>query len=307
MRVVVFLIVSALACPAQTQEAATFRTGAALVRVDVQVMSGGRPVGGLDAGDFVLREEGAERRPDFFGRESEPLEVMVVLDVSGSMGDMLRQMAEAGRQALAKLAAGDRVGVAFFARRLSIAEELTEDKALIERVLREAPLPKDLGAGTSINDSLLALTDWWRLQPPFSGRRAIVILTDNGGVHYKAPDGMVVAALSELNIVLNAILPEDAKPPGPVGKPGEDVNRDFTPANVFHLAEQTGGEVMKTRKAGARFEEMLEHVRTRYTLAITPVKAPAGIFRRTEVTLSESTRRRYPKAVVRARAGYRTP
>lgn len=304
---VVLFIVSALAARAQTQETATFRTGAALVRVDVQVMNGGRPVSGLEAGDFVLREEGAERKPDFFGRESEQLEVMVVLDVSGSMGRMLRQMADAARQALAKLAAGDKVGVAFFARRLSVAEELSDDKVLIERVIRDAPMVKDLGAGTSINDSLLALTDWWRLQPPFSGRRAIVILTDNGGVHYQVPDELVVAALSELNIVLNAIVPEDARPPKPPGRPGEAVNPDFTPANIFQLAAQTGGEVMRTSKAGAQFEEMLEHVRTRYTLAITPVRGPSGVFRRIEVELTESTKRKYPRAVIRARAGYRTP
>ena len=301
-------MVCALALRAQTQDAtATFRTGAALVRVDVQVMNGGRPVSGLEAGDFVLRDEGAERRPDFFGRESEPLEVMVVLDVSGSMGTMLKQMAEAARQALARLAPGDKVGVAFFARRLAIAEELTDDRVLVERVIKEAPLPKDLGAGTSINEALFALCDWWRLQPRFAGRRAIVILTDNGGMHYRAPDDKVIADFSELNIVLNAIVPEDAKPPKPTGKPGEDVNPDFTPANVFRLASETGGEVMRTDKAGAKFEEMLEHVRTRYTLAVSPVKGPPGLFRRVEVALSESTRRKYPKALVRARAGYLTP
>ncbi len=255
----------------------------------------------------MLLEEGAERRPDFFGRESEPLEVVVVLDVSGSMGRMLKQMAEAARQALSKLAPGDKVGVAFFARRVTIAEELTEDRVLVERVIRDAPLARDLGAGTSINEALLEIADWWRRQPPFAGRRAIVILTDNGGMHYQAPDGKVVAALSELNVVLNAIVPEDAKPPKPVGRPGEDVNPDFTPANVFHLAQQTGGEVMKTDKAGPKFEEMLEHVRTRYTLAITPSKAPSGTYRRLSVSLAESTRRKLPKASVRARAGYVTP
>lgn len=309
---VFLLILAAPACPAQTpeppsQEAVTFRTGASLVRVDVQVMSNGRAVSGLEASDFVLRDEGVERKPDYFGRESEPLEVMVVLDVSGSMGRMLKQMAEAARQALSKLAPGDKVGVAFFARRVTIAEELTEDRVLAERVIRDAPLARDLGAGTSINESLLEIADWWRRQPAFAGRRAIVILTDNGGMHYQAPDDTVIAALSELNIVLNAIVPEGAKPPGPVGRPGEDVNPDFTPANVFHLAGQTGGEVMKTDKAGPKFEEMLEHVRTRYTLAVTPAKAPSGTYRRLEVTLAESTRRKLPKAIVRARAGYVVP
>jgi VWFA-related protein len=264
-------------------------------------------VSGLEAGDFVLRDEGAERKPDFFGRESEPLEVMVVLDVSGSMGRMLRQMADAARLALTRLAPGDKVGVAFFARRLAIAEELTDDKVLVERAIKDAPLPRDLGAGTSINEALFALCDWWRLQPQVAGRRAIVILTDNGGMHYQAPDDKVIAELSELNIVLNAIVPGNAKPPGPTGNPGDNANPDFTPANVFRLAAETGGEVMRTDKAGAKFEEMLEHVRTRYTLAVSPMKGPPGLFRRVEVTLAEGARKKYPKALVRARAGYVTP
>ncbi len=304
----IFIIVCALACRAQTREPpATFRAAAALVRVDVQVLNNGRPVGGLEASDFVLRDEGAERKADFFGRESEPLEVMVVLDVSGSMGSMLAQMAAAARQALTRLHPADRVGVAFFARRITIAEDLTSDRSLVERTIRDAPLAQGLGAGTSINESLLELAAWWSREPPFAGRRAIVLLTDNGGMHYQAPDDQVIAALSALNIVLNAIVPENAKPPRSAAKPGENVNPDFTPANVFRLAAETGGEVMQTDKAGARFEQLLEHVRTRYSLLLAPAPGPPGLYRRTEVSLAESTRRKFPKALVRARAGYVTP
>ena len=45
-------------------------------------------------------------------------------------------------------------------------------------------------------------------------------------------------------------------------------NPDFTPANVFRIAEQTGGEVLRADKAGVRFQEMLEHIRVRYSLGI---------------------------------------
>jgi hypothetical protein len=53
---------------------------------------------------------------------------------------------------------------------------------------------------------------------------------------------------------------------------------------------------------------MIRNVRQRYALAYRlPEQAVAGGFRRIHADLSASARKRYPKAVVRARAGYHVP
>lgn len=287
------------------QETPTFKTGASLVRVDVQVTDGRRAVTGLKQEDFVLREEGVERTIQAFGREAEPLEVVLLLDVSGSMGKMLRGMAAAGRQALQQLSAGDRVAVFLFARRSRMTVELTDDLVLAERALQEAPLERDLGAGTVLNDALLAVAGYLRGQPSFAGRRAVIVLTDNGGVHFRSPDEAVVKSLSDVNVVVNAIVPGGTRPPKAAA--GPDVNPDFTPANVFRIAEETGGEVLTSDDAGGRFRELMERIRMRYSLMVKPAESASGTFRRLSVDLGKDARRRYPKAEVRARAGYYVP
>lgn len=288
---------------ADSNETPTFKAGTTLVRIDVQVVNNKQPVAGLKSSDFVLKEEGVERHIEYFGQESEPLQVLLLLDVSGSMGKLLREMATVAQEALSSLKPEDQIAVALFSRRAEFTQELTGEKRLAVVALQDAPMDHNLGAGTAINDCIMQVTEYLRQQPPFAGRRALIILTDNGGVHYQLPDEKVVRALSENDTVLNAIVPPGIKPPPAMPK-GADVNPDFTPANVFRIAEDTGGEVLRADKAGARFQEMLERIRNRYSLGITATAAPEGAFRRLQVELSADARRRYPKAEVHARSGY---
>lgn len=276
------------------------------MRVDVQVLVKGKPVAGLAKDDFAVYEDGAPQAVEFFGREEEPLQVVLVLDVSGSMSRILRDMASLAEQALSSLKPDDRVALVLFARRSAVQEEFTADRSLIARALREAPFNKELGAGTSLNTALLDTARWLREQPPFAGRRALIVLTDNGGVHYQLPDEQVLRALSEVNAVVNAIVSPNAKPPQPP-KPGVELNPDFTPADIFRIARDTGGEVLRGERAGERFRELLEHIRLRYTLGYKPRPSAQTVFRSLRVELTPQARRLYPNAEVRARAGYYAP
>lgn len=295
------LAFAVLAAQTPQEPAPVFRSGASLVRIDVQVLDAGKPVVGLSRADFVVRDEGSERPIEHYGRESEPLELMLLLDVSGSMGKLLGEMASVANRALGLLGPQDRVGVALFARRSRVSLEPAAERTSAARALREAPFEKDLGAGTSINDALLETAAWWKARPLFTGCRAIIILTDNGGVHFRVPDESVIQALSGLDVVLDAIVPPSAKPPA---APAPSGNPDFTPADVFRLAEATGGEVLRASGPGARFPEMIERLRARYSLVIKPSPGKPGAFHRLEVSLTSEARKRYPKAEIRARAGY---
>ena len=113
----------------------------------------------------------------------------------------------------------------------------------------------------------------------------------------------MIRALYDADCVLNAIVAKGGERPKPP-KPGEYVNPDFTPSDVFRIAEETGGEAVKVERAGTAFREMIERLRTRYSLHYRAPEAEAGTFRRIRVALSEQARKRLPKAEVRARAGY---
>ncbi len=281
-----------------------FRAEVAVVRLDVQVTENGRAVTGLTEGDFVVRDEGVPQRILHFAHEAEPLDVLLLLDASGSMRRHLGRLARAVRRAVRPLRPGDRVGVMFFSRRTATALEFTEDRGALERVLQGAARPPDLGSGTAINASILAAVAYVRAHGG-RGRRAILIVTDNEGLNYQRPDEEVVRALWGADCVLSAAVTLNAAPPQ-APPAGVALNPDFTPSDVFRLAAETGGEALRAEAAGEAFARLMEGLRARYSLQYRAPEAAPGSLRRITVDLAAEARRRHPGAVVVARRGYYT-
>ena len=301
MRALLILVFATAAALAQDRPP-VYRTTATQVRVDVQVLDNNRPVTTLQEGDLLVWDEGQPQRVEFFGRETVPVQLLLALDTSGSMTKILSEMAGAGQQALSALKPGDEVAVLVFAGQSQLLLELTSDRNAAVRQLKEAVLEQDNGAGTAINSALLEAARYLRESGSPVARHAVLILTDNGSLSYRIPDEDVLRAFSGANVVLNALVPANVKPPAE----SSGGNPDFTRHNVFKLAALSGGETLRIDRAAARFREMLERIRSRYSLIYRAPPAPPGTFRRIKADLSPEARRRYPKALVMARAGYFT-
>jgi Ca-activated chloride channel family protein len=309
-----FIVLLAWALPAEAVYAGqvpTFQTGVTWVRVDVQVGDKNRTLSGLTREDFVVYDEGRPQEIGYFGHDSEPLDLLLLLDVSGSMRRYLEQMAATAKEALRQLHPGDRVGVMLFSRRAEVHQDLTADFAQVEQGLQEAVRVTDLGSGTRINPAILSAAAHLASQPaaaagsaaPRPGRRAVLIVTDNLSLNYLAPDEKAIESLLSADAVLNAIVVGRGERPKPP-RPGEYVNPDFTPADVFRIAEDTGGEAVKAQRADVSFRDMIERIRTRYNIQYRAPEGTAGTFRGIRVDLSPDARRRHPRAWVRARSGY---
>lgn len=284
-------------------EPATFTAGVSIVRVDAQVIEGRRVVGDLAKDDFEVIDQGAPRAIEYFGRESEPLHLVLLLDVSGSMKKLLDQMATASKQALAQLKPGDSVAVFAFGRTSVLKVDFTGDMGDAAAAVGAARFEKEVGAGTLLNPAIVEAATYIRdkvaNQP---GRRALIVLTDNDSVNYQAPDQQALEALYAADTVLNAIVPSGAKPPD--ARKSSFANPDFSPADVFKLARESGGEVIEAGKSGEGLREMIERIRTRYSLHYRAPEAAAPGFHKIEVRLTPAARSRLKKAEVRARAGY---
>ena len=293
----------------ETEVVPTFRTGVAQIAIDVQVLNGKQVLTGLTAADFVVYDEGVQQQLLAFGRESEPMRLLLLLDVSGSMRKHLQQMAQSAKQALRYLRSGDRVGVMLFSQKTKIGEDFTDDLSLIERQIELADWDESLGSGTAINAAVMSAADYMRDftvpgEPPRGEeRRAILIVTDNLGMNYQIPDSAVLRRLFGLDIVFNAIVVGKGKRPVPPPD-GVYTNPDFTPSDVFLFAEETGGEAVKAERAGETFRDVMERIRARYRLTYRVPEAPAGSFRSVRVDLSPAARQRFPNATVRHRTGY---
>lgn len=295
------MLLPVLAAHAQETSPPLFRAGVSLVRIDAQVVgSNGQAMTNLTKDDFQVFDEGEPVVIQYFGRESEPLDVALLLDVSGSMHRSLDEMSRSARAALTGLHSGDRVSVMLFARKAVIEEEFTSDFARVEAGLRKAVDEKGLGSGTLMNWSIIQSAQELGRQPR-RGRRAILIVTDSRGMSYQTTNEEVLRSLSEADSVLNAIVVDGAERPKP---PRGAVNPDFITHDVWTLAERSGGEVLSGGKVGARFAQMIERIRSRYALQYPAPASSAGSYRRLRVELTEAARRKYPGSSVRARPGY---
>ena len=263
---------------------------------------GGTTLAGLTQQDFEVYDENAPQTVLYFEHESDPLDLLLLLDVSGSMHRSLAELAAAARAALRPLGSGDRVAVMLFARSSEVRRRFTSDFAAVEHEIRSAIDTQDLGSGTAINAAVMSAASYFRDETS-TARRAVLIVTDNLSLNYRIPNEQVLRELYAADATLNAILIGKQRRPDPP-KPGTYVNPDFTPADVFKLAEQTGGEAVESRQAGDSFQLMIERIRSRYRLQYEAPPAESGQLRHIRVQLALAARSRYPTAVIRARAGY---
>ena len=262
----------------------------------------GRTIPGLSRQDFEVFDENAPQKILYFEHESDPLDLLLLLDVSGSMHRSLAELAAAARGALRPLGSGDRVAVMLFARYSEVRRRFTSDFAAVEREIRSAIDTQDMGSGTAINAAVRSAASYFRDETT-NARRAVLIVTDNLSLNYRMPDEQVIRELYAADATLNGILIGKQRRPDPP-KPGTYINPDFTPSDIFKLAEETGGEAMESRQAGESLQLMIERIRSRYRLQYEAPPAAAGQFRHIRVQLAPAALGRYPQAAIRARAGY---
>jgi len=263
---------------------------------------GGRAITGLTQPDFEMYDENAPQKILYFEHEPDPLDLLLLLDVSGSMHPSLAELGADARAALRPLGARDRCAVMLFARSAVLSRKFTPDFAAVERAIQSAGDAQTLGSGTAINAAIVAAAGYFR-EEVSSARRAILIVTDNLSLNYRIPDEQVIRELYAADTTLNAILIGRERRPQPP-KPGTYVNPDFTPADVFKLAEETGGEAVESREAHKSFALMIERIRSRYRLQYAAPPSEPGQLRHLRVQLAPAARGRYPRAVIRSRKAY---
>lgn len=270
--------------------------------MDVQVTEGKNLVKGLTKDDFILTDENLPQSIISFSHGEERLNLILLLDISGSMQKYIEEIAQTARESLEHLRPGDRVAIMVFARRTAVHQGFSDNLAETARQISGA-VKEDVGTSTLINSAVVDAAHYMEANAGADGRRAILILTDNLSMSYQLTDGQVIRELNKADTVFNAIVTGRAIRPRPL-ESGKYSNPDFTPSDVFHLSEETGGEWVKADSASASFNEMIGHIRSRYNLAYHEPPSAPGAFRHIGVALTENARRKFPLAELKARTGY---
>src|SRR5215469_6551599 len=144
-----FLRLLAIAALAASAQDPTFRTGVSLVRVDTQVTAAGAIVEGLGARDFVVEDNGRRQEILYCSQEEQHLDLMLLLDTSGSMQMSVRRLAAVSRAALRELHAGDRVAVANFNTDSFLIAGFNDDLREVQKTL-DRVIDIRFGGGTHI-------------------------------------------------------------------------------------------------------------------------------------------------------------
>jgi VWFA-related protein len=313
---------------AAAQDGVVFRSDVSLVRVDTQVVDRqNRTITGLHAEDFVLRVDGEPQQIRNFASEEMPADVLLLLDVSGSMRPHVERVAAASTTALRVLGDDDRLAIMVFDRATRVRLPFRSSREDVEREFERLLRQERFNGGTDITRALLDAAEYMRREGRRDARRAIVILTDDQ-TEFKRDVNGVLRAMAEADAVVSALLAPNAMgrlsrrpaPTPPMGTSWPDIilgprgpnSRRRAPGPVIvgastssggtaEIAESTGGDSMRVDEASA-FEWTLARLRQRYALHYhLPQGAQAGWERPVEVELAYAARQRYPDAEVRYR------
>ena len=173
-----FVLASVLCTPAQTEkslpEPAAIKLETNLVNLNVKVTDvGGRPLVNLKREDFVIYENGEVQEVTFFEPVTAPINLFLLLDLSGSTQDKRKILMQAAKKFIDALGTDDRVAVAAFTRKFYLLSEFTADHKLLKKRIEKA---KDIHGGTAYYDAMWETLD--TLRNLKDTRKAIVVLTD---------------------------------------------------------------------------------------------------------------------------------
>lgn len=316
-------------------DSVVFKSDVALSRVDAQVVDrDGHAVTGLNARDFVLRVDGKVTPIKNFDSENMPIDILMLLDVSGSMRPHVERIADAARQALDVLAEQDRIGIMIFDTRARERLPFTSSRDQITSELNHLVRSEGFNGGTRITSAMIEAANYVQRHARPEARRAVVILTDDE-TQDSEDEPRVESALAHANAVLSFLqAPYEppvagGTPPGRrrgMGLPGGGIgfpggggwpggggggwpgggNIPGSPSDPSHtagtdtIARDSGGDTMSINNASA-LEDTLARLRQRYALHFYLAGEQSQERHSIRVDLSQQARARFADAEVRSR------
>ena len=254
------------------------------VLVPVIVTDDGQFVRGLKQQDFEIVEDGVRQAIASMANEEAPLDLVLAIDVSGSMEHSLGQVKVAVKQLLAKLRPGDAATLVGFNDTMFLAAEREKDQQARERAV-------DLLAawgGTALYDATVRAID---LVSRAWGRKGIVIFSDGDDRNSLTPRETATKRVQESDAMLYTIgFGGGATVPG-------------LRTRLETYAKATGGRAFFPRRPqdlDEVFDQIVAELANQYVLSYssTNLKQDSG-WRDIKVRV------RNGKYDVRARSGYR--
>jgi len=187
---------------------------AQLMRVNASVTDrNGRAIPGMRDADFSVYEDGSLRNIVNVAPANEPFNLVLLLDVSGSVEERIDFIRKAARDFLRTASPQDRISIISFHDDIQIISEFTRDRALLSKKLDEL----DAGGATALYDAL-GYTLVETLKPLRGERTAIVVMSDGDDNRSFVPFPAILEATIESGALIyplyvpSGLIPENSVP-----------------------------------------------------------------------------------------------
>jgi Ca-activated chloride channel family protein len=306
------LVASMLAGLSAAAQQPTFRSTADNVRVFTTVTDrDGRLVTNLEQKDFEIRDERKPQPITLFDNSPQPIRLIVLLDVSGSMEGNLQLLREGCEELFKRLRADDGIRVGTFGHDVSISPTFTRDPRELRDSLPRAIAPD---APTPLWRAMDEGLEVFKSRSEDDGRPVILVLSDGKD---SGPTGFrqkfvsqveVIEHAREQRVMIYAIgmrsRGQRQQMPG-LGTRGLQaaLTADWPDPGLARVAEETGGGYLEIRfgqDLGAAFAKVADELHSQYLLGFAPPKRDGKVH---EIEVRTAVKGLKP----RARKGYVAP
>lgn len=248
---------------------------AQLRRVNASVTDrNGRAIPGMQVADFSVYEDGAERKIVNVLPASEPFNLVLLLDVSGSVEERIDFIRKAARDFLGTASPQDRISIISFRDDIQVISGFSTDRSLLSRKLDEI----DAGGATALYDAI-AYTLVDTLKPLRGERTAIVVLSDGDDNKSFVPFPAILEATVESGALIYPLyVPSGLIPESSVPRPSITVDPMRTRYLTITTRAAEEGQKLATASGGVfypikrledlqkAYDDVVAQMRTAYTI-----------------------------------------
>jgi VWFA-related protein len=268
---------------ASADQQPTFRGTADNVRVFTTVTDrDGRLVTTLEETDFEIRDEGKPQPITLFDNSPQPIRLIVMLDVSGSMMGNLPLLRTGAEELFKRLRPDDGIRLGTFGHDVTIGPTFTRDPGALRESLPRAIAPD---APTPLWRALDEALEIFTNPGDDGGRPVILVLSDgkdSGPLGFRqkfVSQAEVIERSRQLGVMVYAIgMRSRGQQPMPgLGAGGlrAALTADWPDPGLARVAEETGGGYVEIRfgqDLGAAFAQVADELHSQYLLGFAPPK-----------------------------------
>jgi VWFA-related protein len=293
--------------PVRSEEDDSIVLNSAVVNLNVSVTDrSGLALANLKKEDFEILENNERQAVEFFAPTTSPFNLVLLLDLSGSIKDKLDVVKAAALKFIDVIGPQDKVAVLTFTHEVRVVSQLTANRDMLRKRIREIEKPD---GGTAFYDAM-----WWAMLDTLRGtqgqRNAIVVMTDGvdssldryNPAETRVTFPQLARRLEESDVIVFPIYLDTEYEEVFLRGNGSSEGYAIARTQLERIAELSGGQLFRAEQAkdlSGVYKQVAAALRTLYSVGYYPTNAERdGTYRRVRVTVAR------PNAAVRSRKGY---